>query len=727
VGRLLIVSNRLPVTVTSEHGQVTLEESVGGLASGLRDLHRRSGGAWIGWPGDVEGLDEAGRLAVDSRLAELQVVPVWLDADDALRFYAGFSNEVLWPLFHYRTDQMPLHSRDWEAYERVNDRFAEAIAEHHRADDLVWVHDYQLLRVPHLLRRRIPDARIGFFLHIPFPSSEVFRTLPARELLLEGLLGADVVGFHVPAYMRHFAAALLRILGIAADVDRVRVGQREVVLGAFPMGIDVERFVRLAQGAEVSTEATSLRRPEGCAIFVGIDRLDYTKGIPRRLLAFEKLLEDHPELHERVRLVQVAVPSRTKVDAYQELRQQVDALVGRLNGAFGRARWTPVHYLYRSLSDVEVAALYRAADVMLVTPVRDGMNLVAKEFVASRTDEDGVLVLSEFAGAASELAEALQLNPYDVDRAAEVYYQALTLPPAERRVRMQGLRRRVLFYDVHRWARTFLETLASATEGRPARPLAPSPAPALAAAVERMRSADSLVLVLDYDGTLVPFAGVPELATPDARLLELLRALAARPRTAVHVVSGRPRPSLERWLGGLPLGLHAEHGFWSREPGASEWTALPVAPGEWRERVLPILEHVTERTPGSLIEEKTVSLAWHHRMADPEYGTFQANELRLHLTEMLSNLPVEILTGEKVVEIRPHGVTKAVIADRLARQAVPGTVIAAFGDDRTDEDLFAALPPEAIAVHVGPQPSVAGLRVADVAAARQLLWSLLAP
>ena len=725
MGRLIIVSNRLPVTVTHDDGQFALENSVGGLATGLRDLHERSDTLWVGWPGQTRQLDDATRADLDRRLAERRTVPVWLAAEEVARFYAGFSNEVLWPLFHYRVDQMPLHVQDWDAYESVNERFADAIADRHRPDDLVWVHDYQLMRVPHLLRRRVPDARIGFFLHIPFPSSEVFRTLPNREHLLEGLLGADLVGFHTPAYMRHFASASLRSLGLAADVDRVRVGRREVRLGVFPMGIDAGRFAVIADKPEIAAEARSLRGADGCAILVGIDRLDYTKGIPRRLLAFEKLLRDHAALREHVRLIQVAVPSRTNVEAYQEFRQQVDSLVGRLNGAFGTPRWTPVHYLYRSLSDTEVVALYRAADIMLVTPVRDGMNLVAKEFVASRTDEDGVLVLSEFAGAASELAEALQVNPYDVDRAAEVYHRALTLAPSERRVRMQGLRRRVLFYDVDRWARSFLDTLTDASTPRAVPVIALTPATVLASLVERMRGAAALVLLLDYDGTLVPFADVPELAAPDEPLLELLRRLAARPHTVVHMVSGRPRETLERWLGGLPVGLHAEHGFWSREPGESAWTSLPIVAGEWRERVLPILESVTARTPGSLIEEKTVSLAWHYRMADPEFGLFQANELRLHLTEMLSNLPVEILTGEKVVELRPYGVTKATIASRMSRHLSEGALLVAFGDDRTDEELFAALPAGGIAIQVGPRPSHATIRVASVEDARRLLSSLI--
>jgi trehalose 6-phosphate synthase/phosphatase len=725
MARLLIVSNRLPVTVVREGGRPTIRRSAGGLATGLRGPHEQSGGLWVGWPGDG-GRDDAERAALTRELDAIRAVPVWLTRDDVEHFYERISNGVLWPLFHYLLDQVPLHVRHWDAYERVNAQFADVVAAHHRPGDLVWVHDYQLMLVPALLRQRIPEARIGFFLHIPFPTSEVFRTLPFRERVLEGILGADLIGFHTAAYKRHFASSLLRLLGISTDVDRVRTGDREVRVGVFPMGIDAQGFAALANAPELGREVQALRGLEPGKTLVGIDRLDYTKGIPRRLLAFEALLRGDPALVGAVRLIQVAVPSRTKVGAYQDFRHEVNAQIGGFNGAFATPRWTPVHYIYRHLSVREVVALYRAADVMLVTPVRDGMNLVAKEFVASRTDDDGVLVLSEFAGAASELAEALQVNPYDVDHAAEVYHRALSLPENERRTRMRALRKRVVTYDVHHWVRSFLEALDEASRRRGGPAVATAGADELAALVARLREAPHVLLLLDYDGTMVPFASVPELAMPDPALLDLLRQLAARPRTTVHVISGRTRETLERWLGTLPIGLHAEHGFWSRRAPGAPWVERPLPPMHWRARVLPILERVTAHTPGSLIEEKTAALAWHYRMADPEFGASQANELRLHLADLLSNQPVEILTGEKVIEVRPHGIHKGLIVAPLVAKMPPGTMVVAIGDDRTDEDLFAALPRDGVSIHVGPGASRAATRVRDVAAVRRLLATLAA-
>jgi trehalose 6-phosphate synthase/phosphatase len=654
----------------------------------------------------------------------MRLVAVPLTADQVTRYYEGFSNGVLWPLFHYLLDQVPLHVRDWDAYVEVNEKFADIVAEQYQTGDLIWVHDYQLFLLPGFLRQRLPDAQIGFFLHIPFPSEELFRTLPERDRLLRGLLGADLIGFHTPAYLRHFAASLTQ-LGLTVDIDRVQLTDREVRLGVFPMGIDAEFFRNLAEDPAVQAEVKTLRGDESVRLLVGVDRLDYTKGIPRRLLSYEKMLQTHPELCERVRLVQVAVPSRTGVGAYQGFRALVDGLVGRINGDFGTPRWVPVHYIYRSLSEPELVALYRAADVMLVTPLRDGMNLVAKEFIASRTDGDGVLVLSEFAGASWELPEAVQVNPYDVDGMAEACYRALMMDPEHRKTRLAPLRMRVDTYDVHRWAATFLEQLETITRRITTSIRSPAGAAAARQALlERQRETEDLLVFLDYDGTLVPYTATPELARPDAGLLELLEGLASRPRTELHVVSGRAREALERWLGALPISLHAEHGFWSRPPGESEWIPAAEVTGEWREPALAILRDITARTPGSLIEVKSVALAWHYRMADQEAGARRANEVRLHLSQLLSNQPVEILAGHKVLEIRPHGVHKGRIVPPLSPERLAATTVLAVGDDRTDEDLFAALPPEAITVRVGPGPTRARFRVDGVAAVRALLRSL---
>ena len=723
MSRVLVVSNRLPVTVHAGEEGPRLDPSAGGLATGLRGLHERNEGLWIDWPGEMEGLDAPTRAKLRSELEQQRLVPVDLSSDEVRRYYEGFSNGVLWPLFHYEINRLPLVVEDWDVYEAVNQRFADAVVAQYRPGDLIWVHDYQLMRVPALIRSQLPDARVGFFLHIPFPASEVFRTLPHRDRLLAGLLGADLVGFHTASYMRHFSSSVLRILGAVCDVDRVHWEGSEVRLGVFPMGIDAEAFARTAATPSVLEQVRELRPEEGMQLLLGIDRLDYTKGIPRRLLAFERLLQHYPELRERVRLIQVAVPSREDVVAYRDFRSLTDELIGRIHGAFATPRWVPVHWIYRGLSREEVVALYRAADVLLVTPLRDGMNLVAKEFVASRVDEDGVLLLSEFAGAAAELAEAVPVNPFDVEATAEACHRALYMAEDERRTRMRALRRRVLSFTAERWADRFLGLLADlpprgaapAEVARPAR---------MRELVERLRAAPALVLLLDYDGTLVPFAAAPELARPDRELLHLLAALASRPATEVHVISGRTCATLDRWLGRLPVVLHAEHGLYSRGPEEREWSGDKPIDVAWHEPVRRILEEFAARTPGSLVEEKSAALAWHYRATEAEFGERQAKELHLHLREVLSNLPVEILPGHKVIEVRAYGVHKGAIVPRLLERMGKGALLAALGDDRTDEDLFAALPPEALAIHVGTSPSRAQLRLAGVGEVRALLRAL---
>ncbi|MBI1949218.1 MAG: bifunctional alpha,alpha-trehalose-phosphate synthase (UDP-forming)/trehalose-phosphatase [Deltaproteobacteria bacterium] len=723
MGRVLIVSNRLPITVSREGGELRVERSSGGLATGLKPLHERGGGVWVGWPGIFGEATNEEREALDKTFDGLGVAPVTLTADDVEKYYEGYANSVLWPAFHSFTGQLPLEIVGFDTYEAVNRRFADEVVARHRPSDTVWVHDYQLMLVPQMIRERLPEARIGFFLHIPFPPSDIFSTLPNREEILAGLLGADLIGFHTASYMRNFASSVLRWLGATTDVDSVSWHGRVSVMGAFPMGVDANAFGALGRSEPIKRLAAEVRGAGEERLLVGIDRLDYTKGIPRRLLAYERLLEEHPELHGKVRLVQVAVPSRIRVEAYAEFRHQLDALVGRINGRFGTVRWAPVHYVFRNLPPDEVAALYVAADTMLVTPLRDGMNLVAKEFIATRVDGTGALVLSEFTGAASELAEAIHVNPYDVAGMAQAIHRALTMSARERITRMTGLRQRVTKYNDDWWSRTFMETLETVSARAEHRPVGYTPAADIKAAVDELRSAERLVLMTDYDGTLVPIAPTPDLAQPDSELRDLLARLTRRAGLELHVISGRGRDVLEDWFGGLSLHLHAEHGAFSRDP-AGQWSSIEQLGDEWRRPALEILEEFAARTPGSLVEQKRSGIAWHYRMADAEFGARQAKELVVHVTAMLSNAPVEVLSGDKVVELRPHGANKGRVAAQILRGMPAGAKVAAFGDDRTDEDLFSAIKSVGATFHVGPSMSGATYRLRGVNDVRRLLSTL---
>lgn len=703
---------------------MSVKPSAGGLATGLWGPHQQGDGLWFGWPGDVGKLNAAQREEVDRKLRDLRTVPLDLSDQEYHRYYEGFSNGVFWPLCHYQIEKVSIDSRDFEVYQRVNERLADIVAASYEPGDTIWVHDYHLMLLPEMLRERVPDARIGFFLHIPWPSSEVFRILPSREAILRGLLGADLIGFHTHSYMRHFASALLRLLGLEARADSVEFGGRKVHIGAFPMGIDAAEFAETADKPEVLRSAEQIRNdPHPCRLFVAVDRLDYSKGIPRRLMAFERFLELNRDLQNKVRLIQVAVPSRDNIGSYQRLRRQVEELLGRINSRFATPTWVPIHSMYRSLGREEVIALYRAADVMTVTPLRDGLNLVAKEFCASRTDEDGVLVLSEFAGAAAELGEALRVNPYDLDKMADAFKQALDMGHEERRRRMRAMRERVFERNVHEWCRSFLHSLEQiGNREQQSRPTILR-GQRLDSLVAELREAPELVILLDYDGTLVPFAAFPELAAPDPELTQLLDELGRHPRLRLHLLSGRMRADLEKWFSDLPIGLGAEHGFWLRPP-AAEWRSLAEDDGAWREQVLQIMRDFADQTPGSFIETKTASAAWHYRNCDVDFGLFQSNELRVHLVGMLANMPVQVLQGEKVIEVRLQGVNKGAAAHSILGEHFAGKVVA-LGDDRTDEDMFAAVQPFGYAIQVGYKSTQARFRLPGFRETRDFLRRLL--
>jgi trehalose 6-phosphate synthase/phosphatase len=719
--RLTIVSNRLPVTVSIRGDRVRVTPSSGGLATGLRGAHERGVGSWIGWPGDTSALtpEQLNRFRAD--LEHQRLVPIELSADDVKLYYTGFSNGVVWPLFHYLLDRGPIEGADWDAYRRVNRAFANAALRSAANGDLIWVHDYHLMLVPEMIREEVPEARIGFFLHIPFPAIDVFRLLPWRAAILEGLLGADLVGFHTSSYSRHFAIALRHLLDVEISGDHAWFRGRAVRIGTFPMGVDVTRFETLAASSGVERRLETIRREVGARqLIVGVDRLDYTKGIPRRLLAFERFLARHPERRDSVRFIQVAVPSRGEVGEYRGFRRTVNEIVGRINSTISTIGNVPLHYLHRSVSDDTLAALYRAAAVMLVTPLRDGMNLVAKEFVATRVDEDGVLVLSEFAGAADELGDGLIVNPYDIDGVADAIETALAMPPEERRTRMHSLRQRVAACTVHDWVSGFAAELELQSRTATDVP-AVLTAKRMAHLASELQRASHLAILVDYDGTLVRVEDTPELARPDAALIRLLDELARCRNVDVHIVSGRGKATLEEWLGRLPVTLWAEHALWRRDPMQPEWRAAFSQDRMWKDTVRDLMKHASSRTPGSLVEDKGDSLAWHYRLSDPLYADEEAARLKAAIADAFPHGEIEPVCGRKVVEARPHGAQKG-LAVAAVRAETPEARILAIGDDRTDEDMFATtLAAGGVAVSVGDHDSRARLHVTGTADVRRLL------
>jgi trehalose 6-phosphate synthase/phosphatase len=724
--RLVVVSNRLPFTLKRAGDGWRTERSTGGLATAMGPLLRQSGGIWVGWSGDATDLEDPRRRRLLERWATQEgYFAVDLPDDVARGFYEGFSNQALWPLFHHFPILLNFDPADWRAYREANERFRDELVKRLRPGDAVWVHDYQLMLLPALLREAVPGARVGFFLHIPFPSSSVFRLLPRREELLRGLLGADYLAFHTYGYLQNFRSSALRVLGVESRMDLVEYGGRRVRLDALPIGIAPREFTDLLDSdEETRRRLAKLRgRYRGRHILLGVDRLDYTKGIPERLRTFRRLLREAEDLRGRAVLIQVAVPSREAVPMYEELRGEVDSLVGQINGEFSTPDWTPIVYMRRSVPTAELVALYAAADLAWVTPLRDGLNLVAKEYVACQRDGAGALVLSEFAGAASEMGEAFLVNPYDEERTAETVRRALETPEDERRERMAALYARVVRNNVFAWGERFIKNLGESAAARSVgHAQKPRELPA-EEAVAAFRRARARRLLLDYDGTLVGFAKRPREASPPPDLLPLLEALARDPANAVVLISGRSREDLERWFGGVKgLWLAAEHGATVRAPEAPEWDSYRADyDAAWKESVRPVFEHFVDRTPGSFVEEKEFALVWHYRMADPEFGAWLANELVSTLERLLAETELRAFRGQKIVEVKPAWANKGEVLARLARAAPEPDFCLAAGDDRTDEDLFARLPEDAWTVHVGDGDSRARFCLPGPADLRALL------
>jgi trehalose 6-phosphate synthase/phosphatase len=728
-GRLLVVSNRLPLTLRRSGDEWRSESSAGGLATALEPVLRRTDGLWIGWPGDGDPAAPGRREAL-VRWQAKGYRTVDIPASVAQRFYQGYANRTLWPLFHQFPSQLEFEASGWDAYVDANRRFHDAVLHWLRPGDLVWVHDYHLMLLPQMLRESAPDAAIGFFLHIPFPSSDVFRVLPRRDELLRGLLGADCLAFQTHGDLQHFRASVLRVLGIGSRMDRLEADGRFVRLDALPIGISPGEFTGpLESSPAVRDELLDLRRRfESQRILLAVDRLDYTKGIPERLRAFRILLQRSPEFRGRVVLVQIAVPSREAVPRYRELRHEVNRIVGEINGDFGTPGWTPVVYIRRAVSRIDLIALYAAADVGWVTPLRDGMNLVAKEYVACHKGRDGVLLLSEFAGAAAEMGEAILVNPYDEERTAASLERVLAMDPEEQRERMSALYRRIVRNDAHAWSERFLASLNQSTSSRcTGQSGEPLPLP-VREAREAFLAARQRALFLDFDGTLVPYANRPREVVPPPSLLALLARLSSAPENRVAIVSDRPRAELEPWFAGLhDLWLIAEHGAVLKPPGGNGWRALhPTLDVEWKARVTPVLEHFADRTPGSFIEETEYSLVWHYRMSDPEFGDWLANELVANLEEMLAECELRAVRGQRCVEVKLAWANKSEAVAFVEDGETRPDFRLAMGDDRTDDELFERLPPDSWTVHVGAGPSRARYRLPSPAAAVQFLEMLCA-
>lgn len=721
MSRLVIISNRLPVTISKVDGELEYRSSAGGLATGLSSLDSSISKIWIGWPGTAFE-EEKEREAVVKDLKEKDLVPVFLSEEDVHLYYEGFSNKTIWPHFHYFTQFTTYDEEYWQAYKKVNEAFAAVANQHIREDDIVWVHDYQLMLLPKMIRNAFPEISIGFFLHIPFPSYEIFRVLPWRKIILEGILGSDLIGFHTFGYMRHFLSAAYRITGYEHSFGHLTVGNRLVNVDVFPMGIDYDKYAFPEFNVLVEDSGLKIKQmARNQDLIISIDRLDYSKGIPERIKSFERFLENYEQYHGKVTLVMVVVPSRSGVDQYQQLKHDIDTLVGEINAKFRTFDWEPIRYFYRSLQFEELVTLYQVASVAMITPVRDGMNLVAKEYVASKeVTKKGVIILSEMAGAANELSEAIIVNPIDKNDVSDALVRAIEMNENEQRWRLETMQQKLKKYTIKHWANTFMSELKRLMEEQKKHKGKRLDGPSQSMLLEHYQAAKKRLLILDYDGTLMGFDSDPQAVVPDQNLIDLLNRLLSDPANKIIVNSGRDRQTLDQWLGHLGIDMAAEHGVWVKKNG--QWESNPNLRADWKPEVKEVLEDIVERTPGSFIEEKDFSLAWHYRLIDKDLGAKRVREFRDVLRYLTGSMDLQVLEGKKVVEIKNAGVNKGKATITWLNE--PYDFHLAVGDDHTDEDTFKALPETAFTLKVGVGSTAARFNLDGVEAVRALLTAM---
>jgi trehalose 6-phosphate synthase/phosphatase len=705
MGRLIIVSNRLPFSIDHEGGEVRLRQSSGGLVSAITSYFENnhiqeniSEKLWIG-VADFPQEDWDKLVINQSARYDFDIQPLFVDKQVYNDYYNGFSNSVLWPLFHYFPTLVQYPPSYYEAYAQVNRKFCNELLPMLKPDDIIWIHDYQLMLLPQMLRQQRPDAMIGFFMHIPFPSYEIYRLLPNewKKSLLQGVIGADLVGFHTHDYVQHFIQSVKMILGADTYFQTLQYQTRLIKVDLFPIGIDYKKFNNAANDPEVILYRNEIKKNfKDKKIIFSVDRLDYTKGIMDRLNGFEFFLEQNPQWKENILFILNVVPSRDEIQAYNERKKQLEEKIGTINGKFSTISWQPIIYRYQHLPFHELSALYQLADVALITPLRDGMNLVAKEFVASSISRTGVLILSELAGAASELNEALLVNPTDINDIANSIERALNMPLQEQRNRMVLMQRRLQEYDVIKWVNDFLEQLKETKKEQQKLTVKTLDEKTLNNICRHYTESKKRFFLIDYDGTLVPITRLPSEAIPTERVKEFLASISSDPDNHVAIISGRDAGTMEKWFGYLPLTLVAEHGA-SLKMRNEPWQQLVTVSEQWKDQVRRIMQIFVTRCAGSFIEEKTNTLAWHYRNTQVDLGFARSRELINNLSQLIQNTSLQVIDGNKVVEIRMAGFDKGTITLRMLNETQPDFILC-IGDDTTDEDMFKVLEDSAYTV-----------------------------
>ncbi len=702
--KIVIIANRLPLKIIEENNEYKVIPSPGGLTTGLDSLSTNLDKYWVGWPGMyLESCQEKDNI--DKQLKEHNFYPVYLSPEQIENYYEGYSNSVLWPLCHYFPSYIRHKKKYWETYQKVNALFCQAALSIIEPGDIVWIQDYHLMLLPKQIRDKVQDINIGYFHHIPFPSYELFRTLPERTEVLEGLLGADLIGFHTHSYMRHFISAIYRVLKLDCHLDEIHLQKRIVNVDAFPMGINYELYHDAILNPAIMSEAEEVKKKNFNTgkLILSVDRLDYSKGILLRLKSFKSFLENNPAYRGKVSLLMIVAPSRDNVKMYANLKDKIDKAVGNINGKYSTVNWRPVYYFYRNFSFEQLTPLYYISDIALVTPFRDGMNLVAKEYLATKRNNPGVLILSEMAGAAAELSDAIIVNPTDAKEIEDAILQALEMPLDKQMKSLAAMQEIISNQTVRHWAENFIEELKAVKNKNNILQEKIIEKNNFEFIKNAYNKACKRLILLDYDGTLVPFYHDPETAVPSADVINLLKRLSNDPKNKIVINSGRNKNSLDNWFGYLPISLSAEHGAFYKENGKWHQVLQNI---DWDDKIISILKYITKRTPHSKIEIKDTALVWHYRNVDSWLANLRVNQLVDALMHACFRNNLQIMKGNKIVEFKPLNISKGTEAKRLI-SADNYDFIMAIGDDTTDEEMFMALPSDAITIKVGQNSTLA--------------------
>jgi trehalose-phosphatase len=720
----IFVSNRLPFGI-DKNGKMT--RGSGGLVSALLGVSLDKPFTWMGFETNPKTA-EILRTRSSEINPHLQCLPVAISKDLYDEYYDGVSNDLIWPLFHYESQFAKFDRKRWDSYRQANQLMADKIVETAKDGDTVWVHDFHFLLVPEMVKQKNPYIAIGFFLHIPFPSIEIFRELPVREEILRSLAHCDLLGFHEYSYLRHFTDCIKAFLGVDSTLSRAQIGEHTLQLGVYPISVDTEALRERACTSKVLELAESYRQQSSPFQILGIDRLDYTKGLELKLFGFQAALRKYPELVGQISLMQVAVPTREKVPIYMKIKKQLDQLVGQINGEFGRPNYVPVQYIYRSINEETLLALYKRADVALITSKRDGMNLVAMEYViAQDVKTAGVLLLSEFAGAASLLADAISINPWDADMIADSIYAAYKMPQQEKKARMANMQEKLLRYSATSWARNFLTDLddAIARYLKASRPIpVASEAKQWPPQLKDKLARHKLRLVLDYDGTLVAIQNRPEQAILSDEMRFLLNEL--QEYMEIYVVSGRNKDFLDSQFNGMSVTLAAEHGAYFKLIGRKWRSRISTNVSSWYPEVQRVMKSYSDRVPFSFVEKKEAALVWHFRESPENFGIHQAKRLDDELKTGLANQPVQVMMGHKIVEAKAVECNKGSFLRWLIQtNPMENYFYICFGDDKTDEDMFQALGENGCTIKIGTELTKAQYRLDNQAQVFPLLMELL--